>query len=226
VMGNGEPEPVYYNGYRAGEDVVFDEESHEASAGPLGMEHMAVHGVQGRGVLVDLFSEFGEFPRKEAGYDDLMRAMEAQQVEVEAGDIFCFWSGLDQMILSMRGNPDPSVKTACAVLDGHDEKLLQWIEDSGIAAIASDTIAVEAVGAKPAITNQEPGTNNQEQRTSLLPLHDRCLFRLGIHLGELWHLAGLAAWLRDNKRNRFLLTAPPLRLPGAVGSPVTPIATV
>ena len=27
-------------------------------------------------------------------------------------------------------------------------------------------------------------------------------------------------------RSRFLLTAPPLRLPGAVGSPVTPIATV
>ncbi|MBM4270444.1 MAG: hypothetical protein FJ144_28200 [Deltaproteobacteria bacterium] len=27
-------------------------------------------------------------------------------------------------------------------------------------------------------------------------------------------------------RSRFLLTAPPLRLPGAVGSPATPIATV
>ena len=29
----------------------------------------------------------------------------------------------------------------------------------------------------------------------------------------------LARWLRAHKRNRFLLTAPPLRLPGAVGSP-------
>ncbi|HEY6353101.1 MAG TPA: cyclase family protein, partial [Burkholderiaceae bacterium] len=27
-------------------------------------------------------------------------------------------------------------------------------------------------------------------------------------------------------RNRCLLTAPPLRLPGAVGSPTTPVATV
>jgi hypothetical protein len=36
----------------------------------------------------------------------------------------------------------------------------------------------------------------------------------------------LAAWLRENRRSRFLLTAPPLRLPGAAGSPVTPVATV
>ena len=36
----------------------------------------------------------------------------------------------------------------------------------------------------------------------------------------------LADWLRANGRSRFLLTAPPLRLPGAVGSPATPVATV
>ena len=36
----------------------------------------------------------------------------------------------------------------------------------------------------------------------------------------------LAAWLREHDRSRFLLTAPPLRLPGIVGSPTTPIATV
>ena len=36
----------------------------------------------------------------------------------------------------------------------------------------------------------------------------------------------LAQWLRTAGRSRFLLTAPPLRLPGAAGSPVTPIATV
>jgi hypothetical protein len=45
-------------------------------------------------------------------------------------------------------------------------------------------------------------------------------------LGELWLLTPLADWLRANRRYRFLLTAPPLRLPGAVGSPATPVATV
>ena len=55
---------------------------------------------------------------------------------------------------------------------------------------------------------------------------EHCLFKLGIKLGELWYLTELAAWLHEKRRSRFLLTAPPLRLPGAAGSPVTPVATV
>ena len=60
----------------------------------------------------------------------------------------------------------------------------------------------------------------------MLPLHAHCLFKLGVHLGEMFDLTALADWLREHDRFRFLLTAPPLRLPGAVGSPVTPVATV
>jgi hypothetical protein len=59
-----------------------------------------------------------------------------------------------------------------------------------------------------------------------VPLHELCLFKLGIPLGELWWLSELADYMRGARRTRFLLTAPPLRLPGAVGSPVTPVATV
>ena len=50
----------------------------------------------------------------------------------------------------------------------------------------------------------------------MVPRHELCLFKLGIHLGELWQLTPLARWLRVNMRSRFMLTAPPLRLPGAV----------
>jgi kynurenine formamidase len=215
VMGTGEPKAVYYNGFRVGEDVVMNDKN-ETKAKALGMENMAFHGVQGRGVLVDLFSEFGEFPRKEVGYDDLMRLIEKQKVEIEKGDILCLWTGLDQMILRMKGQPDESITKACAVLDGFDPKLLQWIIDSGISAIASDNLAVEAVGKK--VPEGKQGSN--------LPIHELCLFRLGVHLGELWQLCDLAGWLKANNRSRFLLTAPPLRLTGAVGSPLTPIATV
>lgn len=215
VNGNGIVEPVYYNGFKAGEDVLMKDNNH-TKADSLGIENMAYHGVQTRGVLVDLFSKYGEFPRKEVGYDDFMYLLDEQYVEVEAGDILCLWTGLDQMILRMEGNPDDSINKACAVLDGFDERLLQWIIDSGVAAIASDNLAVEAVGKK--VPKGKIGTN--------LPIHELCLFRLGVHLGELWQLCELAKWLKDNDRNRFLLTAPPLRLTGAVGSPVTPIATV
>ena len=50
--------------------------------------------------------------------------------------------------------------------------------------------------------------------------------KLGIPLGELFLLSDLADWLREHGRSRFLFTAPPLRLPGAVGSPVTGVGTV
>jgi hypothetical protein len=103
-----------------------------------------------------------------------------------------------------------------AVLDSRDPRLLQWVADSGLCALIADNHAVEErIPAPPA-----------GYRGALLPLHELCLFKLGIHLGELWHLTQLAEWLAANGRSRFLLTAPPLRLPGAVGSPATPVATV
>jgi len=82
-------------------------------------------------------------------------------------------------------------------------------------ALIADNYAVEAHPPSP-----------QEGECAFLPLHQHCLFKLGVHLGEIWHLSPLADWLREHQRSRFLLTAPPLRLPGAVGSPATPIATV
>jgi kynurenine formamidase len=215
VYGDGVLHPVYYNGFRAGEDVQMNDK-HETSAKALGIENMAAHGVQGRGVMVDLFSSCGEFPRKEVGYEDLMRLMNEQKVVIEKGDILCLWTGLDQMIMRMKGNPDDSINHSCAVLNGFDERLLNWIDKSGVAAIVSDNLAVEAVGKH--VPEGKKGSN--------LPLHELCLFKLGIHLGELWLLGELAAWLKKHHRNRFLLTAPPLRLTGAVGSPATPIATV
>ena len=99
-------------------------------------------------------------------------------------------------------------------LVGYDS-LMQWITDSGLSVLIADNYAVEA---HPAIGH--PGC------CATLPLHEHCLFKLGVHLGEIWHLSELANWLRAHGRSRFLLTAPPLRLPGAVGSPATPVATV
>lgn len=216
IEGNGVKEPVYYNGYKANVDVVLDSEKNNTSARSLGIENMATHCVQGRGVLVDLFSVYGDFPRKEVGYDDFMRIIDDQKVEIEEGDILCIWTGLDQLIMSMGGKPDISIQKACAVMDGWDSKLLQWISDTGVSAIVADNLAVEGVGKN--IPHDYLGSS--------LPLHEHCLFKLGVHLGELWFLADLAKWLKENGRFSFLLTAPPLRLPGAVGSPVTPVATV
>ena len=214
--GDGEPERVYYNGWRAGSDIPDPDPELRVGARALGIETVAESCVQGRGVLVDLYAHHGT-ARAEVGYDDLMRIMEADRVEIETGDILVLHTGWSQMVLDMGKRPDAQLLHAsCAVLDSRDPKLLQWITDSGIAAIAADNFAVEDAR-KPV----EPGFQG-----SRVPLHEHCLFKLGIPLGELWYLSELAAWLRKEGRSRFLLTAPPLRLTGAVGSPVTPVATV
>ncbi len=145
-----------------------------------------------------------------------MAVLDADKVVVEPGDMVCLHTGFADRLLEMRGKPDAAaLDRLCAVLDGRDPRLLQWITDSGLAVLAADNYAVEA---HPALTHQGC--------CAALPLHEHCLFKLGVHLGEIWHLGPLAAWLRAHGRSRFLLTAPPLRLPGAVGSPVTPVGTV
>lgn len=221
--GDGTPEPVYYNGFRAGRDVIGphayasgQETSSQPAARRLGVENMAVKCIQGRGVLVDLHAHFGR-DRRNVGYDDLMRVMESDKVVVEPGDMLVLHTGFATMILEMERQPDAHrLENSCAVLNGRDRRLLQWITDSGIAALIADNYGVEGVPPLPGEGDCHAG----------LPLHEHCLFKLGLNLGELWYLHELAEWLRANGRSRFLLTAPPLRLPGAVGSPATPVATV
>jgi len=215
--GDGVPEKVYYNGYRGGVDVVGPDDAADGhGARAIGIERMATAGVQGRGVLVDLERLHGR-RRVPVDHDGLMQAMAEQGAVVEAGDFLCLYTGFADVILEMDKRPDGAVLArSCAVLDGRDERLLRWITETGIVAICADNFAIEAYPARPGIGDAYPG----------LPLHAHCIFKLGMNLGELWYLTALARWLRDHGRTRFLLTAPPLRLTGAVGSPVTPIATV
>src|SRR4249920_2498910 len=225
--GDGKAEPVFYNGYRPGIDIVGPSDVDDAGgigtvpakstshADALGIENMAVKCVQGRGVMIDLHAHVGR-ARVAVGYDQLMRILEQDKVQVETGDMVCLHTGFSQVLLEMRKKPDAhTLEHSCAALDGRDAKLLRWVTDSGLVALIADNYAVEA----------HPATSHAGT-CAALPLHEHCLFKLGVNLGEIWYLTELANWLRARGRSRFLLTAPPLRLPGAVGSPATPVATV
>jgi len=233
VDGDGAPGPVYYNGWRGGVDVVgpsvpgsaglgslgrldgaADGSASTSHAGPVDISAMARHGVQGRAVLVDLEAHFGR-ARTVVGFDGFAHVLEEDEVDVEPGDLLLLHTGFAREVQAQAGRPTPDSLDVCAVLDGADTRLQDWIRDSGVVAIAADNYAVEAFPPARELRG-EPA----------LPLHELCLFRLGVHLGELWWLSELAAHLRSAGRSRCLLTAPPLRLPGATGSPVTPIATV
>ena len=214
--GDGDVSPVYYNGYRPGVHVGGMPGDGKMGARALGIENMAETCVQGRGVMVNLHAHFGD-ERVAVNYDQLMEVMDKDGVTVEEGDMLSLYTGWDEMILSMGGDPDvEKLHSSCAVLDGYDDRLLQWITDCRLAVIVSDNMAVE----------NSRGDGQTQGGRSHLPIHRHCLFRLGVHLGELWYLSELAAELRRQNRSRYLLTAPPLRMPGAVGSPVTPVGTI
>ena len=110
--GDGKPEPVFYNGYRAGKEISGPTDPDDAGAigtvpaktttavHALGVENMAVNCVQGRGVMIDLHAHVGR-ARTAVGYDQLMRIMEKDKVVVEKGDMVCLHTGFAQMILEM-----------------------------------------------------------------------------------------------------------------------------
>mgnify|MGYP000934224170 CR=1 FL=1 len=213
--GDGVAEHCYYNGFRAGDHIRPPEERGKDTTMPLGIDAFAARGIQGRGVLVDLAHHYGR-GKSTLGLAPLLAAMDADGVEVRRGDILCLHTGFADELLHVDGEPTAEwVHNICAALDGSDQALLDWLSASGIAALVADNYAVERI--------DHPAGSCA---TRFVPLHQHCLFRRGIPLGELWHLTELADWLRQAGRHAFFLSAPPLRLPGAVGSPVTPLATV
>jgi len=222
TQSDGQLHKVYYNGYEAGIDIHGGDNADHAHtdccgdgasfATRLSVAKYAEKGMQGRGVMVDLARHFGP-GRTLVDGSTLINLIDSEKIAVEPGDMLVLRTGFSEAIVDMGGQPDhATLNQTGAVLDGSDETLLNWITGSGVAAICCDNYAVEAYPAKTTY--------------SILPLHHHCLFKLGVPLAELWYLKDLAHWLHGHQRHHFMLTAPPLRLPGAVGSPVTPIATV
>jgi kynurenine formamidase len=85
-----------------------------------------------------------------------------------------------------------------------------WIAEHEIAAVASDTWGLEV------LPNETPDV--------FQPLHIILIVHMGLLVGEIFDLEGLAADCADDGRYEFLFTAPPLPITGGVGSPVNPLA--
>ena len=106
---------------------------------------MAFHGVQGRGVLVDLAHHLGHDWR---GVDrkTLEEIMAADNVVVEPGDMLLLHTGFATKVLEWNRDPDPvKIHTMCTYLDARDEAMLEWITESQISALVADNYAVEGL---------------------------------------------------------------------------------
>ena len=93
--------------------LAGDGSGHVSFAHHLGLEHMAFHGVQGRGVLIDLAHHLGHEWRG-ANLETLKEIMAADNVVVEPGDMLLLHTGFATKVLEWNSNPDPGRSTGCA----------------------------------------------------------------------------------------------------------------
>jgi kynurenine formamidase len=194
---------VMYNGFWAGNVEAF----HGARRGSI---HLLKDRVAGRGVLLDLPRWLG-VDRLPQGHGitsaELDGCAAAQDVEVRTGDLLLvrtghvpwFYELADKGAFWRGGAPGMSRET------------VEWIHAREIAALAMDNIAVEV----------EPF---EEPYEHVYPLHIRLIRDLGLTLGEIWWLEDLAAACAAESRWEFFLSAAPLALTNASGSPLNPIA--
>jgi kynurenine formamidase len=195
-----------WNGRRAG-DVVTSE-------GDLvtGIEH-ASSAIVSRGVLLDLGRhlrpETGELPDAYAiTTADLEGCILAQgpSAKVGRGDILLVRTGHYTRARregwgDYAGGPAPGLSLTTA----------GWLHRTEIAAIATDTWGFEV---RP----------NEFDVPAFQPLHQVAIPNIGLTIGEMWDLDALAVACEAAGRWEFLLSAPPLPITGAVGSPINPVA--
>lgn len=173
-----------------------------------GIEHMAPH-VAGRGVLLDVGRTVGENGELPDGFaiteEHLTATAEAQGVRVGRGDIVLVRTG--QLTRARR---DGWGDYAGGAAPGLSFTTAGWLHGSEIAAIATDTWGFEV---RP-----------NEFDVAFQPLHQVAIPNIGLLIGEMWDLEALAEDCAADGAYEFWLTAAPLPITGAVGSPINPIA--
>ena len=177
----------------------------------LGMENLK-ESLIGRAVLVDAARYKGGSLAQ--GYSirraDIEGALEQQGAEVLPGDIVVVRTGVVPAYYRLETAVDRArfweVPQAGIASD-----VVPWMKERQIAAMATDNIAFEVM----------PNADDPEE---MAPLHGNMLRDMGVYIGEIWWLEDLAADCAGDGRYEFFLAAQPLHIPGAVGSPLNPVA--
>ncbi len=157
-----------------------------------------------RGVLLDV-AGLRSVATLEAGTaitaQDLQDAARRQGVDVRAGDAVLVRSGW-----AAHWNDPPTFLGQTAGAPGPDESSAQWLIERRVRITGAETVAYEWIPA---------GRGH-----ALLPVHSMLLVDAGIHIIEALNLDALAA----DRVWEFLFVLSPLKVVGATGVPVRPIA--
>jgi kynurenine formamidase len=158
------------------------------------------------GVLFDVAASKGADVLP-GGYEisvgDLQAAAAGSGVEVRRGDIALIRTGWARRFADPAGFLGHE-----SGVPGPNEEAARWLADQGIFATGSDTTAYEHIPA---------GAGHR-----LLPVHRLLLVERGVFIMEMLNLEDLSA----AGVARFLFVAAPLKILGATGSPLRPIAVV
>ena len=157
-----------------------------------------------RGVLLDVAGALG-IEACSPGYEITIKDLEsaAGDILIEPGDVVLIRSGWAQ-----HWKDREKFFGLASGVPGPGEEAARWLASHSVRATGSDTIAFEHVA---------PGAGH-----SVLPVHRILLVDHGIHIIETLDLEALAA----SSATEFLFVMAPLKIVGATGSPVTPLAVV
>nr|WP_237439976.1 cyclase family protein [Amycolatopsis rubida] len=196
----------------------------DVDAGRSGtIRHWAQRGIAGRGLVLDLEPVWGVAG---AGFDpttsraitveDLERCRANTGLDYATGDILLLHTGFLRWYL---GQP---ARTRHALAESpfprwiglaHTEDMARYLWNTGCAAVATDT---------PALEVWPPDKTRAAWPWGYL--HRVLLAGLGIAIGELWWLADLAPHCRSIDRHQAFVTSAPWHHGTTVGSPANALA--
>jgi kynurenine formamidase len=172
---------------------------------PFGFNTLSVEKISPivtRGILLDVagFKGLDHLPENyEITKQDLENCAEFEKINVKKGDVVLVRTGFGRFWY----NEEKYMKAA-----GVSLKASRWLASENVFAVGADNCAWELLSA----TDQESDTT--------LPSHVHLIVEKGIHIMEHLTLEKLTA----DKHYIFIFICLPLKLRGATGSPIRPIA--
>jgi len=201
---------VFYGGTT--KEEIMNEADHR-----IGIQHWAGKGIAGRGILLDyaLWASqhsitYSSFSTHQIPLRDLLAVAASQSIVPKFGDILFIrigvineWDAMsDEKKRAYAEQKEPEHAGVAASLE-----VLEWLWDSGMAAVAGDAISWEVFPQQGEIS-----------------LHEYLLAGWGCPIGEIFDLEALAKTCKELGRYSFFITSMPLNMPGGVSSPPNAMA--
>jgi kynurenine formamidase len=182
------------------------------------IEHWARRGIAGRAVLLDMCRTAADDgrpydPGTSTAFDvaDLERARSRVGLDFSPGDVLVLHTGFARWYLDQTRERRLQVQRDISSPGlAHGEEMCRYLWDAHVAAIVTDTFAVEVFP--------------PDRSTATGFLHRILIGQFGMALGELWWTEDLAADCAEDGVYEAMLASAPMHAIGGIGSPANALA--